>query len=155
DAGADEIYIVVSIADVPEHPPVLVIPASNNVDEDAVRKLMTPYGMSVAREGDVLAIAHEGTLARFKSNSASPRPEVDAALERAGAVHVRIAYIPTHLHRKIVREMMPRLPEEFGGGSMEDVASGVVWASASGDLSKSSDLAIVVQSEDAVAAKGF
>jgi hypothetical protein len=57
-----------------------------------------------------------------------PREEVRMAFESVGDYPVQVLLVPPAHVRRTVRELMPQLPAEWGGGSSDVLTEGLVWA---------------------------
>jgi hypothetical protein len=91
-------------------------------------------------------------LARPTTLKASPRPDLAKAFALAGDTTAQAILSPTDDTRRVIREMLPRLPEEIGGGSGALVADGVRWAVLSVNTPPKLSLNLTVQSKDEVTA---
>ena len=82
-----------------------------------------------AMHGNAAVAGTRGVLARLKTLQAAPRPDLAKAFALAGdtAAAVRVLAHAT-TRRRVLREMLPRLPDEIGGGSGKMLADGVQWA---------------------------
>ena len=158
--GIGDVYLVVSIADVPQSPPFLVAPvkAGGNA-EDALRLLQEITRMpSGATIQGAAVCGSEATLQRLKTLKATPRPELAKAFALAGDTAAQFVFSPTDDNRRVLREMLPRLPDEIGGGSGKMLADGVQWAVISANAPPKLSLDVTVQSKDedsAVAVRGL
>lgn len=152
ETGARELYLVVSLADIPEHPPLVLAPLGERVKEEALRRLFGMAGMKAERFGAVLALGAPETLARLETLEPDARPELEDAFAAAGDAPLQLLLVPTDLQRRIVAEMMPELPKEMGGGPTTILTRGMIWAALGVNLPPRPALHLVVQSENATAA---
>ena len=61
--GAEQLYVVVNLDDVPERPPVVLLPLSDKADEKALRELLvSQLGLTVENVGSSLAVGHQKSL---------------------------------------------------------------------------------------------
>src|SRR6185503_1130693 len=98
------------------------------------------------------------TIERLKTIKAVPRPELAKAFALAGDTAAQFIFSPTDDTRRVLREMLPRLPDELGGGSGKMLADGVQWAVISANAPPKLSLDLRVQSKDedsAVALRGL
>ena len=72
--------------------------------------------------------------------------------ERTGDAAVQIVLAPSDDSRRVLREMLPRLPDEIGGGSGKTLADGVQWATVTLQAPPRLALSVVIQLRDAEAA---
>ena len=67
----------------------------------------------------------------------------------------KLVVVPTDLHRRIVEEMIPRLPEEVGGVPSTVLTHGLRWAAIGMDITPQAEMRLVVQSNSEAAAKAL
>lgn len=157
-AGARGIFIVFSLANLPEEPPFVVIPLGQGKDSKALAKTLAEDKALgkfrfEARDGVVVG-AGENTLRRLRNFKPEPRPELAKAFAAAEGV-VQLACIPGSILRRAVVEALPKLPKELGGGATADVARGLLWLGAGIDVPPGTALRLTVQSADAASAKAL
>jgi hypothetical protein len=158
--GVSDVYLVVSIADIPQSPPFLVAPvrAGGKVnDAEALLHQMSRMPAHAVIHGAAVC-GSEATIERLKALKATPRPELAKAFALAGDTTAQFVFSPTEDNRRVLREMLPRLPDEIGGGSGKMLADGVQWAVISANAPPKLSLDVRVQSKDedsAVALRGL
>jgi hypothetical protein len=149
------VFIVLNLADLPTNPPyfVLDIPAQKIGSEHPLVEEINSgnkFGplKAVLRHGEVV-LGLEKTLERLVNQKPAESPELGKALTGAGPGAVRLALIGTPGMRKIFEEVMPQIPEEFGGGSIELFTRGLKWASVVLDFSGDDlNLRVTLQAAD-------
>ena len=148
--GVSDVYLVVSIADVPQSPPFLVAPvnAGGKAEEAEVWLHQTSRLPARAVLHGAAVCGSEATIERLKSLKATPRPELAKAFALAGDTAAQFVFSPTEDNRRVLREMLPRLPDEIGGGSGKMLADGVQWAVISANAPPKLSLDVRVQSKD-------
>jgi prepilin-type processing-associated H-X9-DG protein len=162
--GGRELYLVFSLADFPRKPFYVIAPVKEDGDHRAVAGLLysgRPDGPDrrdgrreiSERIGDVVFFGSRETLARLKMLKPTPRPELAAAFKAAGDTTAQILFIPTEDNRRVLREMLPPIPEQFGGGSGKQIADGLQWAAMGIELPPRLAASLVVQSKDAQSAE--
>jgi hypothetical protein len=151
DAGGRDLFVVVSIADLPEPGPFVLIPMGKQADEEALRGLMV--NSFAERIGDVLYAGSQNTHERLKAASHAVRPELGRALEAVAGSQAQVVFIPSATARRVVEELMPSLPAEAGGGPTTTFTRGLLWAALGVDLSPESSLRFVAQSQSGDAAR--
>ncbi|MCU0878866.1 MAG: DUF1559 domain-containing protein [Pirellulaceae bacterium] len=151
-AGIDEIYAVISLADVPAQPPFLVVFPKRG-DEAAkpglglLSELTRLESFSI--RGDYV-FAPQPVQKRLVSLKAAPRPEFAAALASAGedaTLAVALALNPDT--RRVLLEMLPRVPDEIGGGSGRTLGEGITWIALAAKSPPATSLKITLQAKDA------
>lgn len=155
-AGFHELYFVFSLADLrPGGPPVIVV-APLQADADVskapqvLRDVLRLNAMEF-RNRTIVAGSPE-TLDRLKKLQAVPRPEVLKGFQRTGDAALQVILAPSDDTRRVLREMLPRLPDEVGGGSGKMLADGLQWAAVYVQAPPQLSVTAIVQSKDADAA---
>jgi len=158
--GISDVYLVVSIADVPQSPPFLVAPVKAGGNAEAAAEMLFELSRLPARAAlhGAAVCGSEATVERLKTVKATPRPELAKAFAVAGDTAAQFVFSPTDDTRRVLREMLPRLPDEIGGGSGKMLADGLQWAVISANVPPKLSLDVRVQSKDedsAVALRGL
>ena len=170
-AGARDVYLVVSLADVPPEPVLLVVPLRANADERAIRGLLYSGRAAgpTSRPRDARRPARARTQVhvvgkavvrctwpiwqRVKAMKPHKRPELPQAFAAAGDTAAQVLLLPTANDRRVIEEMLPELPKEIGGGPSTALTRGILWAAAGADGPPKASLRLVIQSRDARAAQ--
>ena len=152
--GVQEMYAVVSLADSPKEPLFVVAPLTAGGESrqaaDGLRQLLR-FEAADARLG-VAVVGKSATIERLKTLQPAARPDFARGFERAGNAALQVVVAPSDDTRRVLREMLPRLPDEIGGGSGKTLADGVQWATLSVEAPPRLSLSVVIQSRDAEAA---
>jgi len=165
-AGGKDIYFVFSLADFPQGA-TMVIPLAGDADGKAMVDLLKststdqlapwvhlPVAGEVLEKLDGAVIAgSKSFLARVRTEKAATRPEVAQAFAAVGDSAAQVLLLPTADVRRVVEELMPRLPKAAGGEPSTTLTRGILWAALSIDLSPNAGLRLVIQSQDAAAAE--
>jgi hypothetical protein len=156
-AGVRELYVVVSLADVPGLPPFVVVPLEGDADVKSLGEALgraKPFRVfQFEKIGSALVGGAEKTLTRLKSLKPDNRPELAKAFAAAGDTAVQAILIPTKENRRVIEEIMPKLPQELGGGPITIVTRGILWASVAVDLPPKISIRATIQSQDAASAQ--
>lgn len=152
-AGGRDLYAIVSVADLPEPGPFVLVPLGKQSDEKALRALSG--GAFVERIGDMLFIGSQATRQRLATATPAPRPELLRALEAVAAADVQTVFIPSGAARRVVEELLPTLPGEAGGGPTTIFTRGALWSALGVDSSPEPHLRVVVQSQSGDAARAL
>jgi len=151
-AGVSEVYAVVSLADFPKEPLFVAAPVKpgHNPKEEAAELLREILKLESADAIGGLAIAgKKQALERLKTLKPAPlRPEFVQGFAKAGDSAAQIVLAPSDDVRRVLREMLPRLPDEVGGGSGRILAD-VRWAALSVQSPPKLALNLTIQSRDA------
>ncbi len=154
-AGAHDLYLVFSLADVPERSPFLVVPMDNSKSVLEAEAALAPLSLGrLERVGDALVGGDETTIKRLRALKPEARPELAKAFVAADGDVAQLAVIPPKDAAKIIEEVMPTLPAEVGGGSSKVLTRGLLWAAVGLDAPKLR-LNAVVQASDAEAARAL
>jgi prepilin-type processing-associated H-X9-DG protein len=158
--GGDQVYVLISFPDIwPAMQPVAVlIPIVPGGDLKGMATMVNslPWrrpasasggddGMTVAPLNDQLLFA--GSTVAFKrlqAIHAQPRPELEGPLSESSSV-LTVAAAPAMDMRRVVAEMMPRLPEEIGGQPTEALARNLINVTLRLDLPPKPELTLVAQ----------
>ncbi len=158
DAGACDLFIVFSLADVPERPPFAVLPLEKDGDAKTVISVLQEYRPlyfdRFAEIGGVVVGGEDATIKRLRSLEPDARPELAKAFAAADGGLAQLAVIPPKDAAKIIDSVMPTLPAEVGGGSSKVLTNGFRWAAVGLDAPKLK-LNAVVQASDAEAARAL
>lgn len=168
-AGARQVYIVASLADLTEErPPALVVPLAQGADRKALLSMLngeqarvpvlTPADRAKSSSpvaevvNNAVVYAAPGTIDRLAGLQPAARPDVQKAFASAGRGHIQIAMVPQEDARKLLEKALPKLPEELGGGPVTPVSRGIQWGELTIELPPNPALHLVVQARDAQSA---
>lgn len=153
-AGARELYMVGSLADMPDRSPLLVIPTADDSSAEAVLQLLRGDGVVAEHWERVIISGDQETIDRAKRARPVERPEIAAALSAVEASAMSVCFTPSEDQRQVFSCMLPRLPMELGGGSIRVLAAGCRWAALSLDP-ESLTIRLSIQSADDRAANAL
>jgi len=155
--GATDLYFIFGLADFPD-PGFAVLVAKPGIDAAWISQIVAqwgPVGVSDSIDGRFI-IGRERTLQRVKQLKSTPRPELAKAFEVAGDTTAQVLFLTSDDSRRVIGELLPRLPAEIGGGPTAPLVEGCLWAAVGIDLPpKKLSVRLVIQSRDAAAAKAF
>jgi hypothetical protein len=156
-AGAREMFVVVSLTDMLGQPPFVVIPLEEGADAKAIGEALSRSHLFEHFKFEKIESAVVGgaekSLARLKSLKPDNRPDLAKAFAAAGDTTVQAILIPTNENRRVVEEIMPKLPKELGGGPITILTRGILWGAAGSDLPPKVSVRVTVQSPDAASAQ--
>ncbi|MFL5340252.1 MAG: DUF1559 domain-containing protein, partial [Gemmataceae bacterium] len=146
-AGVEDVYLLFGPADL-HGPFAWVIPAVKpDGVADAVRSLHADLtaGMESHTKDNAVLLGSKTMLAHLKSLTPAARPDLVAALAAAGDADVQFAVSLSPEQRRVVAEMMPKLPPAFGNASTKPITAGLRWIGAGMSLSPAMSLKVVAQ----------
>jgi hypothetical protein len=153
-AGGKDVFVVVSMADIPMSGPFFVIPVGEKADEEALAKLFADNPrMKYAKMKKSLVVGNDKTIERLQDQTPEERPEIAKAFAAAGDTMAQLVLVPTEDSRRVVEQMLPELPKEIGGGPTKTYTRGVHWLALGVDGPPKPKAKLVVQSTDAETAK--
>jgi prepilin-type processing-associated H-X9-DG protein len=153
-AGITELYTVVSLADIPQSVPFLVAPLRSGADPKMAADMLAKLTSAEAAEpiGKHVVAGPKATLERLKTLRPAARPDLAKAFERTQPHAAEVVFALNDDTRRVIREMLPRLPDEIGGGSGAVLSDGLQWGTVSVVAPPDLSLTLVIQSQDADAA---
>jgi hypothetical protein len=112
------------------------------------RKMIPGGQFEITERGDTVVIA-SAERTRSLDAAAKPSPTVSKAFDAAGDGAVQAALLLSDDMRRVVRETLPRLPEEFGGTSGRELGDAFSWATLAFDAPPKLKLRLQVQATSA------
>lgn len=155
--GFPHLYLVISLADVPELPPFLVLPTTEQSDAEALIHTLKQFAgdrppLKFEQLPDAVFVGSERAWQRIERQEPDTRPELAEAFGAAGDTALQMLILPTDEHRRVVEQIMPRLPQEIGQGPSTILTRGMLWAAIGIGAPPDVSLRLVMQSQDAAAA---
>ena len=164
-AGGKDIYVLLSLEDMPESVPLLMVPLADGADTAALDQLLPDNLFPATRDprenlkpvkwhtDKFLFRGTKATQQRLKELKPAQRPELAKGFAAAGATDLQvILMLPPHMAR-VIEEVIPRLPPEIGDGSSRVLTEGVRWAALGVDWPPKTSVKLMIQSRDAAAAE--
>jgi hypothetical protein len=152
-AGVKDLYVLVSLSDLPQEGPAIVIPNSASIDIKALEEALSwaPNRKPEAIRGSVV-VASPGVITKLKQLKPADHPELAEAFRAAGNKAFEVVVTLSDDDRRVIEEMQPELPAQIGGGPSTIVTHGLTWLAVGIDPPPRTSLNITVQSKDATAA---
>jgi len=171
-AGGRDIYMILSLADLPRKPICVVVPLRAGADRRAIRALLYsgkadgPTAETDRRRPgwpgekdhvvrNAVVLCRPSTVERLRAMKPAPRPYLVKAFAAAGNTAAQFLILPTADNRRVVEAMMPQLPQQIGGGPSTAVTRGVLWAAVGADGPPGMSLQVLIQSQDAPSAQAL
>jgi hypothetical protein len=155
-AGGQFIYFVVNL---PEHlppipEPLVVIPAEKAATRTAVVALLAQFPfLATEVKGDLIVAGSKQTLQALARRPAKEVPQFAQAFAAVAQYPQRAAFVLPNPLKRSLEELTPDLPKPLGGGSIKTLTRSVLSASLGLDLSEKLQVRVVVQAENAQAAR--
>ena len=155
--GAKDVFLVVSLIDIPNEPPFVVLPLEKDNTPKSILDLNPKEGLPsygpfaefrFEQVGQAIVGGGEATRKRLKTLKPVARPEVAKAFAASGDGVARAALFATTDTRKIFEETLPTLPPELGGGSIQPLTRGLQWVSIGMDAPPKLSLHFIYQLND-------
>ena len=167
--NVSELFTVLSLTDAPRTPAFVIIPVGAGGDHRKVAGIMfggKPDGPTsrdasagirgpfetCAKLGNVVFCGPEKTLDRLKSIKPSPRANLATAFAAVDGAAAQLVFVPSKDHHRVLAEMMPRLPKDFGGMTGKELAKSVQWAAVGIHLPPKLKANLVVSADSAKSA---
>src|SRR5262245_48262523 len=158
-AGARDVYVVLSLADLPDGTPLVVFPVDKETNVKTLKGMVEKPGplgeLQFEEKGNALVGSSGITLKRLKNSKPKPRPEFARGLDAAGDATLQAAAAPTPALRRSLTEVMPALPRQLGGGPTKVLAEGPEWAAVGLDMPPRASLRMTVKATNATTAKAL
>jgi hypothetical protein len=157
-AGANDLYVVFSGADLPQPGPFILVPkAGVNLPEfkAAIQQMGMGGRETVEPMGDVIFAGIKTARDRLRGVTPAPRPDLEKALAAVAAAPVQVALVPSADQRRAVGETIATLPNEVGGGPGTILTKGVRWAALGVETKPKLAVKLVAKSDNAAAAKAL
>ena len=154
-AGGTDVFVVFSLADMPDLP-FVVVPLADGVDAQGLLRLREQFRFpagTAEKIGRAVVVGPRSAVARVRDLKAVAPPALVKAFAAAGDTTAQVLLLPTATSRLVVEQMMPTLPKELGGGPSATLTRGIQWAAVGADVTPKAALRLVVQSKDAQAAQ--
>lgn len=151
-AGGRELYLVVSLADVPGRPAYFLAQLAKGPDERRLIEAFELLGQVRERVGTVLFAGSRETLDRLRHTKAADRPEIDRAFDAVEGSAAQLLVLPTADARRVIEELQPTLPAVAGGGPSTLITRGALWLSIGFNRIPHPSARLVIQSQDHAAA---
>ncbi len=169
-AGGRDIYVIISLADIPRDPFLIVAPLGKDADVRAILGLLyngradgpttrpTPKDrhnrseIKVRKLNNAVVRCESYIMERLGSIKPHPRAELESAFKAAGDTTAQILLLPTKDNRRVIEAMMPMLPRRLGGGPSTAITRGVMWAAIGLDGPPKMSLRMTIQSQDTASA---
>ncbi len=171
-SGGSEIYLTFDIPTIEgagPHP-MLIVPLGEDANVPVLTTLLlqdtpkqrermpvptTADGRSARRLGDTLLVGPWRQIAEFENRVVSKRPDLVDAFAAAPDSDAQLILTLSSDMRKVLEQMMPRLPERLGGEPATTLTQGARRASLAVDLPPEARLRLHVQSENETAARAL
>lgn len=160
-AGAREVFVIVAPTDFPRGQPALAVTTADVADPKAIANLLgvpeptTDSDRTVMVRSGAIYIGSKATFDRLKEGHSNGRPELAAAFAAVSESPVQFVLSPSEDHRRVLREMLPDPPADFGGVTGEQIAAGLRWAAFGVSFEPKLSAKLVIETESEQAAESL
>ena len=167
EAGVGHTYVVLSLADVPQAGPFIVVSIAENGNVNRITELLS-QGPSKNRQewrqtlgnlfqkittfNNNVVAGPTRVINRLKVMQPAERRDLVNALAAGGDTTAQVVFTLGDDQRRALREMLPAMSKEWGQISGPILADGVQWAALGVNLPPVMSASLVIQSNDAAAA---
>ena len=138
-AGGDEVWLVLSLADVRAGAPLIIVRGAADRDTSglgtwlqAQPQALEAPGLQVSQvDANTWLVAHPSTLQRLTQLQPDERPELVSATTALRPYPVSVILALGAEQRRIIRETLPPLPEPWHDATGELLADGIRWCALS------------------------
>jgi hypothetical protein len=149
-AGAKHVYFT-NDGILPQPDLLAVVPCT---DAQAVAKEFADEPPLKTRiVGNVVLVGTTRSLENAGKRGGTPNPEWAKLLAKLESYPSYLAVLPPPTLRRVLVELQPILPADFGGGSMQALVDGVRWGALGADLSAKPSVEFMAQTKDEETAK--
>ena len=129
-AGAQDAYVVLSLADLPQRPPFVVVRLAKDADVEELKQRMlrgpqaqeATTSLKIESIGENLVLGDATTLTRLKELKATEKPALAPAFKAAGDTDAQVIVLASDDTRRVLTEALPRLPAPLDDYSGKDLA---------------------------------
>ncbi len=155
EAGGKDLFVIVSLADLP-HPGLVVVPLYPESKVDALERMVHLFQIGAKGEAaklhDALVFGDAQNLARLAKLQAKPSPLLARAFASVGDTAAQALVLPQAAPPEMVEQMLAILPKELGEVPVTVLTRDIQWAVAGGDLAPGAKIRVVIQAQDDKAA---
>lgn len=159
NAGATEVYGVVTLEPLPEPPLLIVVPLGGKVNADALTPLVQMLTLQMPVEqrkiGNALVVGTKSHVTRMKPTKSERLDELKRTFAAAGDAPLQVVVIPPSYIHRAVDELVTDLPKQMGGGESSRLTLGFEWGAMGIHFPPEFKVEAAVKSGSADAAKGF
>lgn len=154
--------VIVPVGKGGNHHTVAALMFSQNAAGPTSRKSAREFGAKVRGSFEICTRLGEGVfcgsqrlLDRLRKQKPVARPNLVKAFQAAGDNAAQVVLLPGADHRRVIAEMLPKLPEEVGGGSGTDLVDEIQWVALGVALPPKLSARLTVQSKNPASAKSL
>jgi hypothetical protein len=156
-AGGKDVFILAKLSDL-RRPLAIVVPVEDTGKDKLLAELFDKLWhdpeVKPQRAGKQLLIGSPVMIEALKNSHPVERTQLAAALNAVGDAPIQAVFLLSKEQRRVIEEMMPKLPKELGGLSSKRITDGVQWLAVSAELEPKLSVKVVIQSSDANSAGG-
>ncbi len=166
-SGGHDLFFTLGIADLRRPELLAAISLQDVVSRDDVEKALHKFVETLPLNTSDLQDVQLGTMmvtgprkaierlklaATGEPLNSQQRKSLDAAMAAVDGTAIQLFIVPSSDQRRVLIEMLPDLPSEFGGGLLGALWADIQWVAVGLDLRGSRSLKVIAQASDAQAA---
>lgn len=129
-AGGRDLFAVFGLHEFPRF--YGAVPADEGAEElaDRIKAALVAFqidGVTTDRGAGFILVGSEQTIARLKTRSSVRSASLAAAMQSCGDTAVQVLFLPTPDQRRVLAEMLPALPSEYGLQGAHVLLQGLEW----------------------------
>ncbi len=146
------VHVLLATGDLPADGLLVIQTSAGKAAVDALEPIWPGDVEDVA--GGVIAGSKEAR-SRVQSIKRIKRPEFSMALQAVPGMTLQVAVAPSDDARRVLREFLPVLPPELGGGTTAKVVDGAKWLGIGMNLPPKFEMRCIAQSADVAGAEAL
>jgi hypothetical protein len=150
--SVNDVYCVLATTDLPLDG-VLVVPTTKPRPVREALRSVWPNDVEEL-EGTVLAGSAQAR-ARLRTAKSAPRVEFATAMQAIRGTSIRVAVAPSQDARRVIREFLPVLPPQLGGGALANAIDDTTWLALGLNVPPKVEVRLIVQGSNATSTEAL
>jgi len=152
-AGIRHVYLLMTLEDLPNKQPAVIVPLPEDSAQQGMAEfLLAGFGEKVHKLAGALVACDDEQWTRLSGVQPVDRPEMAAAFQAVGDSTAQLLILPNADARRVVEELLPKLPDQVGGAPSTVLTRGAQWVAVGVKAPPGLSIEFVVQSSDEPAA---
>ncbi|MDB5344897.1 MAG: hypothetical protein JWP89_3274 [Schlesneria sp.] len=137
-----DVYCILGTTDLPLDG-VLVVPTTE--PRPVLEALRSVWPNDVEELAGTVLAGSAQARARLRAVKSAPRVEFATAMEAVRGTSIRVAIAPSQDARRVIREFLPVLPQQLGGGELANSIDGTTWLALGLNVPPKVEVRLIVQ----------